>query len=103
MSYLDSKIIGFINFFYDEIQKQKMPWVVNVHLYDDHIPLYTTILPYLYEGITIEIIRTDMDLCYTKTFKREQLTLPKASPEDLAKCAFEEIRKELDRWSLENH
>lgn len=103
MLYLDSKIIGFINFFYDEVQKQKMPWVVNVRLYDDHIPLYTTILPYLYEGITIEIIRTDMDLCYTKPFKREQLTLSKVSPEDLAKCAFEEIRKELDRWSLENH
>ena len=97
MLYLDSKIIGFINFFYDEVQKQKMPWVVNVRLYDDHIPLYTTILPYLYEGITIEIIRTDMDLCYTKPFKREQLTLSKASPEHLAKCAFEEIRKGLDR------
>lgn len=103
MTYLDSKIVGFINFFYDEVQKQKMPWVVNVRLYDGHTPLYTTIFPYLYEAIIIEIICTDMDLCYTKPFKREQLTLPKASPEDLAKCAFEEIRKELDHWSLENH
>ena len=103
MPYLDSKIIGFINFFYDEVQKQKMPWVINVRLYDDHIPLHTIILPYLYDSVIIEIIRTDRDLCYTKCFTREQITLPKASHEDLAKCAFEEIRKELDRWSLESH
>lgn len=103
MQYLDSKIIGFINFFYDEVQKHKMPWVVNVRLYDNHVPPYTTVLPYLYDGVIIEIIRTDMDFQYTKTFARDQITLPKASPEDLAKCAFKEIRKELDRWSLENH
>lgn len=103
MPYLDSKIIGFINFFYDEVQKQKLPWVVNVRLYDDHIPLHTTILPYLYDSVIIEIIRTDMDLCYTKTFKKEQITLPKSSPDYLAKCAFEEIRKELDHWNSENH
>ena len=103
MQYLDSKIIGFINFFYDEVKKQKMPWVVNVRLYDNHVPPYTTVLPYLYDGVIIEIIRTDMDFQYTKTFAREQITLPKASPEDLAKCAFEEIRKELDRWGLKNH
>lgn len=102
MPYLDSKVIGFINFFYDEVKKQKMPWVVNVRLYDHYIPAYTTILPYLYEGIIIEIIRTDMDLCYTKSFTIEQLTLPKSPPEHLAKYAVEEIRKELDRWSLEN-
>ena len=102
MPYLDSKIIGFINFFYDEVQKQKLPWVINVRLYDNHVPLYSTILPYLYGDIIIEIIRTDTDLRYTKRFTREQLTLPKSSPEYLAKCAFEEIRKELDHWNSEN-
>ena len=40
---------------------------------------------------------------HTKTFKKEQITLPKSSPDYLAKCAFEEIRKELDHWNSENH
>ena len=93
MTYLDSKIIGFINFFYDEVQKQKTPWIVKIVLFDP-----TTI-----GGLRVDILRTDIDLTYAKYFEREQITLPKASPEDLAKCAFEEIRKELDRWSLENH
>lgn len=34
MPYLDSKIIGFINFFYDEVQKNKMPWIVKIVLFD---------------------------------------------------------------------
>lgn len=93
MPYLDSKIIGFINFFYEEVKKQKMPWIVKIVLFDP-----TTI-----GGLRVDILRTDIDPSYAKYFAREQLTLPKASPEDLAKCAFEEIRKELDRWSLENH
>lgn len=101
MQYLDSKIIGFINFFYDEVKKQKMPWGVNVSLYNHHIP--TTLCPYSYDGVIIEIIHTDIDLRYKKRFTREQITLPKSSPEHLAKYAFEEIRKELDRWGLENH
>ena len=93
MPYLDSKIIGFINFFYDEVQKQKMPWIVKIVLFDP-----TTI-----GGLRVDILRTDIDLNYAKYFARERITLPKASPEDLAKCAFEEIRKDLDHWSLENH
>lgn len=93
MQYLDSKIIGFINFFYEEVKKQKMPWVVKIVLFD----------PATMGGLRVDILRTDIDLNYTKYFAREQITLPKASHEDLAKCAFEEIRKELDRWSLENH
>lgn len=93
MPYLDSKIIGFINFFYEEVKKQKMPWTVKIVLFD----------PATMGGLRVDILRTDIDLNYTKYFAREQITLPKASPEDLAKCAFEEIRKELDRWSLENH
>lgn len=93
MTYLDSKIIGFINFFYEEVKKQKMPWIVKIVLFDP-----TTI-----GGLRVDILRTDRDLDYAKYFAMERITLPKASPEDLAKCAFEEIRKELDRWSLENH
>ena len=93
MQYLDSKIIGFINFFYEEVKKQKMPWIVKIVLFD----------PATMGGLRVDILRTDIDLNYTKYFAREQITLPKASSEDLAKCAFEEIRKELDRWSLENH
>ena len=93
MPYLDSKIIGFINFFYEEVKKQKIPWIVKIVLFD----------PATMGGLRVDILRTDIDLNYTKYFTREQITLPKASPEDLAKCAFEEIRKELDRWSLENH
>ena len=93
MPYLDSKIIGFINFFYDEVKKQKMPWVVKIVLFD----------PATMGGLRVDVLQTDIDLNYTKYFAREQITLPKASSEDLAKCAFEEIRKELDRWSLENH
>ena len=93
MTYLDSKIIGFINFFYEEVQKQKMPWVVKIVLFD----------PATMCGLRVDILRTDVDLNYTKYFAREQITLPKSSPEHLAKCAFEEIGKELDRWSLENH
>ena len=93
MQYLDSKIIGFINFFYDEVKKNKMPWIVKIVLFD----------PATICGLKADIMRTDIDLNYTKYFAREQITLPKASPEDLAKCAFEEIRKELDRWSLESH
>ena len=93
MPYLDSKIIGFINFFYEEVKKQKIPWIVKIVLFD----------PATMDGLRVDILRTDIDLNYTKYFTREQITLPKASPEDLAKCAFEEIRKELDRWSLENH
>lgn len=89
MPYLDSKIIGFINFFYEEVKKQKMPWVVKIVLFD----------PATMGGLRVDILQTDIDLNYTKYFAREQITLP----EDLAKCAFEEIRKELDRWSLENH
>ena len=93
MQYLDSKIIGFINFFYDEVKKQKTPWIVKIVLFD----------PATMGGLRVDILRTDIDLNYTKYFAREQITLPKASPKDLAKCAFEEIRKELDRWSSENH
>lgn len=93
MPYLDSKIIGFINFFYEEVKKQKTPWIVKVVLFD----------PATMGGLRVDILRTDIDLNYTKYFAREQLTLPKSSSEHLAKCAFEEIRKELDRWSLENH
>lgn len=103
MPYLDSKIIGFINFFYDEVKKNKMPWVVNTCLYDHQIPPYTTILPYQYGGIELMIIRTDMDCKCKKYISYEQITLPKSSSECLAKCAFEEIRKEFNRWSLENH
>ena len=95
MPYLDSKIVGFINFFYDEVKKNKMPWVVKVVLFD---PASITM-----GGLKVDIRRTDIDLNYTKYFAREQITLPKASHEDLAKCAFEEIRKKFDRWSLENH
>ena len=54
-------------------------------------------------GLRVDVLRTDIDLNYTKYFAREQITLPKSSPEHLAKYAFEEIRKELDRWGLENH
>ena len=93
MQYLDSKIIGFINFFYEEVKKQKMPWVVKIVLFD----------PATMGGLRVDILRTDIDLNYTKYFAREQITLPKSSPDCLAKIAFEEIRKELDRWSLENH
>ena len=93
MQYLDSKIIGFINFFYEEVKKQKMPWIVKIVLFD----------PATMGGLRVDILRTDIDLNYTKYFAREQITLPKSSSECLAKCAFEEIRKELDRWSLENH
>ena len=93
MQYLDSKIIGFINFFYEEAKKQKMPWIVKIVLFD----------PTTMGGLRVDILRTDIDLNYTKYFAREQITLPKSSSEHLAKCAFEEIRKELDRWSLENH
>ena len=93
MPYLDSKIIGFINFFYEEVKKQKMPWIVKIVLFD----------PATMGGLRVDILRTDIDLNYTKYFAREQITLPKSSPEHLAKCAFEEIRKELDRWNLENH
>ena len=93
MPYLDSKIIEFINFFYEEVKKQKMPWVVKIVLFD----------PATMGGLRVDILRTDIDLNYTKYFAREQITLPKSSSECLAKCAFEEIRKELDRWSLENH
>ena len=93
MQYLDSKIIGFINFFYEEVKKQKMPWIVKIVLFD----------PTTMGGLRVDILRTDIDLNYTKYFAREQITLPKSSSEHLAKCAFEEIRKELDRWSLENH
>ena len=93
MPYLDSKIIGFINFFYEEVKKQKMPWIVKIVLFD----------PATMGGLRVDILRTDIDLNYTKYFTREQIALPKASHEDLAKCAFEEIRKELDRWSLESH
>lgn len=92
MPYLDSKIVGFINFFYDEVQKQKLPWVVKIVLFD----------PATMDGLRVDIIRKDMDLNYIKYFTKEQITLPKSSPDYLAKCAFEEIRKELDRWSLEN-
>lgn len=95
MPYLDSKIVGFINFFYDEVKKQKMPWVVKITLFD---PVSITM-----GGLKIDIVRTDIDLNYTKYFAREQITLPKSSPNCLAKIAFEEIRKELDRWSLESH
>ena len=93
MTYLDSKIIGFVDFFYDEVQKQKMPWVVKIILFD----------PATIGSLRVDILRTDIDLNYTKYFAREQITLPKASPEDLAKYVFEEIRKELDHWSLESH
>ena len=93
MPYLDSKIIGFINFFYEEVKKHKMPWVVKIVLFD----------PETMGGLRVDILRMDIDLNYTKYFAREQITLPKSSSEHLAKCAFEEIRKELDRWSLENH
>ena len=93
MSYLDSKIIGVINFFYEEVKKQKMPWVVKIVLFD----------PATMGGLRVDVLRTDIDLNYTKYFAREQITLPKSSPEHLAKYAFEEIRKELDRWGLENH
>ena len=93
MPYLDSKIIGFINFFYEEVKKQKIPWIVKIVLFD----------PATMDGLRVDILRTDIDLNYTKYFTREQITLPKSSSEHLAKCAFEEIRKELDRWSLENH
>lgn len=97
MQYLDSKIIGFINFFYDEVQKQNLPWTVNVCLYDHRAPVPR----WLYDGLTIKIL--DIDLLHQKHFTREQLTWPKSSPERLAKYAVEEIRKELDRWGLENH
>lgn len=93
MPYLDSKIIGFINFFYGEVKKQKMPWIAKIVLFD----------PATMGGLRVDILRTDIDLNYTKYFAREQITLPKASSEDLAKCAFDEIRKEFNRWSLENH
>ncbi len=97
MPYLDSKIIEFINFFYDEVQKQKLPWTVDIRLHDHRAPVPR----WLYDGVTIEIL--DIDLVHPKHFTREQLTWPKSSPEQLAKYAFEEIRKELDRWSLESH
>ena len=93
MPYLDSKIISFINFFYDEVQKQKLPWVVKIILFD----------PSTFGGLKIEILRGDLDLSYSKYYGREQITLPKSSPDYLAKRAFEEIRKELDHWNSENH
>ena len=93
MLYLDSKIIGFINFFYDEVKKNKMPWVVKIILFD----------PSIFGGLKIEVLRGDLDLSYSKYYGREQVTLPKSSPDCLAKIAFEEIRKELDRWSSESH
>lgn len=99
MPYLDSKIVGFINFFYDEVQKQKLPLAVNVRLYDNVVPLYSTMFPYLYGDVIIEIIHTNTDLRYAKRFTREQITLSESSPEYLAKRAFEEIRKELDHWN----
>lgn len=92
MPYLDSKIVGFINFFYDEVQKQKLPWVVKIVLFD----------PATRDGLRVDILREDMDLNYTKYFTKEQITLPKSSPDHLAKYAVEDIRKEFDRWSLEN-
>lgn len=95
MPYLDSKIVRFINFFYDEVKKNKMPWAVRITLFD---PVSITM-----GGLKVDILRTDIDLNYTKYFVREQITLPKSSSKHLAKRAFEEIRKELDRWSLENH
>ena len=73
MTYLDSKIVGFINFFYDEVQKQKMPWVVKIVLFD----------PATMGGLRVDILRTDIDLNYTKYFAREQITLPKSSSEHL--------------------
>ena len=103
MPYLDSKIVGFINFFYDEVKKNKMPWVVNICLYDHQISPYTTILTYRYGGIELMIIRTDMDYKCKKYISYEQITLPKASSEDLAIYIFEEIGKEFDRWNSENH
>ena len=60
MQYLDSKIIGFINFFYDEVQKQKMPWVVKVVLFD----------PATMGGLRVDILRTDIDLNYTNYFAK---------------------------------
>ena len=99
MPYLDSKIVGFINFFYDEVQKQKLPWAVDIHLHDRRAPVPR----WLYDGVSVTIKILDIDLCHTKHFTREQLTWPKSSPEHIAKYAVEEIRKELDRWSLENH
>ena len=71
MQYLDSKIIGFINFFYDEVKKQKMPWRVNVSLYNHHIP--TTLCPYSYDGVIIEIIHTDIDLRYKNASQENKL------------------------------
>ena len=96
MPYLDSKIIGFINFFYDEVQKQKLPWIVKIVLFDP------ATRDSLMDGLRVDIIRKDMDLNYTKYFTKEQITLPKSSPDHLAKYAVEDIRKEFDRWSLEN-
>ena len=92
MPYLDSKIISFINFFYDEVQKQKLPWVVKIILFD----------PSTFGGLKIEILRGDLDLSYSKYYGREQITLPKSSPDHLAKYAVEDIRKEFGYWSLEN-
>lgn len=92
MIYLDSKIIGFINFFYDEVQKQKLPWIVKIVLFD----------PATRDGLRVDILREDMDLNYTKYFTKEQITLPKSSPDHLAKYAVEDIRKEFGCWSLEN-
>ena len=93
MPYLDSKIISFINFFYDEVQKQKLPWVVKIVLFD----------PSTFGGLKIEILREDLDLSHSKYYERERITLSKSSPDYLAKRAFEETRKELDLWNSENH
>ena len=91
MLYLDSEIIGFINYFYYEVQKQKVPWTINVYLHD----------PAVISDCTIRVTDNNIHKSYMLYFSKERIS--SSSYEQLTKDAFEEIRKELDRWSLENH
>lgn len=91
MLYLDSNIIGFINYFYYEVQKQKLPWSINVYLHD----------PLVISDITIRIRHNNMNKHYMLYFSKEKIS--SSSYEQLTKDVFEEAKKEFSYWSLENH
>lgn len=91
MLYLGSNVIGFINYFYLEVQKQKVPWTINVYLHD----------PSVISDITIRVSHNNIHKHYMLYFSKEKIS--SSSYEQLTKDAFEEIREEFDRWNLENH
>ncbi len=91
MLYLDSNVIGFINYFYYKVQKQKLPWIVNIYLHD----------PSVISDFSIRISNTDIHKHYMLYFSKEKIS--SSSYEQLTNDAVEEAKKEFDHWNLENH